>query len=99
MQGEDFKFVPYPASWFNAEHYFDDPAMWKCKPAENNGAASVFEMKTVLEAKEKAAVALKNQHATESPTGMVWDATEPMLKYRKLRIEIKKLSAKLSAKL
>ena len=99
MQGEDFKFVSYPASWFNAEHYFDDPAMWKCKPGENNGTATVFEMKTVLEAKEKAVQTLKNQHATETALGMEWDSDESMLAHKKLRIEIKQLAAKLSAKL
>lgn len=26
--GEDSKFTPYPATWFNAENYLDDPAMW-----------------------------------------------------------------------
>ena len=99
MQGEDFKFVPYPASWFNAEHYFDDPAMWKCKPADNNGAASVFEIKTVLEAKEKAIQTLKNQHATETALGMEWDSDESMLAHKQLRIEVKQLAAKLAAKL
>ena len=24
----DMKFVPHPASWFNGEEFFDDPAMW-----------------------------------------------------------------------
>ena len=99
MQGEDFKFVPYPANWYNAEHYFDDPAMWKCKPADNNGAASVFEIKTVLEAKEKAIQTLKNQHATETALGMEWDSDESMLAHKQLRIEVKQLAAKLAAKL
>ena len=25
---QDSQFTPYPATWFNAEHFFDDPAMW-----------------------------------------------------------------------
>ena len=28
IHSEDRKFVPYPATWFNAERYDDDPEEW-----------------------------------------------------------------------
>lgn len=29
-EGQDSQFTPYPASWFNAGHYDDDPKEWVC---------------------------------------------------------------------
>ena len=79
---------------------------WKMRLPEmndSNSAAgpkppSVFEMKTVLEAKEKAVQTLKNQHATETALGMEWDSDESMLRYKKLRVEIKQLAEKLAGR-
>lgn len=35
---EDPQFTAYPASWFNAGHYLDDPSQWaSMKPAGTNG--------------------------------------------------------------
>jgi hypothetical protein len=97
VQGEDMKFIPYPASWFNAEHFFDDPAMWTCKPGvAPNKPLSIFEMKTVLEAKQKSAQDLKNAFASEGPLSTDWNNDEAKEKFKALRREIADLTRKIA---
>lgn len=38
VQGQDFQFVPYPASWFNAERYNDDPETWATQNKKQTSA-------------------------------------------------------------
>ena len=79
---------------------------WKMRSQEYGGNGitagskppSVFEMKTVLDAKEKALQKLKNQHATETGLGVEWDTDESMLAHKKLQLEIKQLAEQLASK-
>lgn len=35
VASRDKKFIPYPASWFNAGHWEDDPTEWEVGKSEN----------------------------------------------------------------
>jgi hypothetical protein len=35
--GQNGKFTPYPATWFNQKRYLDDPDEWQTQGAQNNG--------------------------------------------------------------
>lgn len=53
---------------------------------------SVWELKSVIEAKEKIAKALKDRHTYEAAMGVEWDNEAKKAEYRKLRAEIKELN-------
>jgi uncharacterized protein YdaU (DUF1376 family) len=74
---------------------------------ENNGtkpngntarASSVFEMKTIMETKEKLAAALKNKFATEGPLSTDWSDQSKRAEWVKLRAEIKALQQQIGSK-
>lgn len=99
-QGEDDKFTPHPATWFNAERYNDKPETWKSSgPATNGKPPSIFELKTVLEAKQKSAQDLKNKFAAEGPLTTDWSNPEAKESYRVLRQEIKDLETTLAKRI
>ncbi len=98
VKEKDFQFVPYPATWFNGEHFFDDPAMWSMKPPVQNGTASVFELTKIIEAKKKLADDLRNRHATEGPLTTDWSSDEAKKNFSSLQRDIRELTGKISQK-
>jgi len=51
-KGQDRQFIPFPASWFNAGRYADDPETWVNKPnghrrPEANQTQEVIELRTI----------------------------------------------------
>jgi hypothetical protein len=62
-------------------------------------APSVFNLKTVMEQKQKLADQIRNEHATTDALSTTWDDQANREKYRALRGEIKELSQKLAGAL
>lgn len=97
---EDPQFTPHPATWFNQERFNDDPATWKAqapvKPSGNGKPMTIFELKTVIEAKQKRAQDLKNKFAAEGPLTTDWSNPEAKESHRVLRQEIKELETQLA---
>lgn len=69
------------------------------KPMDGNGAhpkaPTVFELKSIIEAKTKLADALKNKHATEGPLTTDWSDPKHRESHKLLRREIAGLTEKL----
>jgi uncharacterized protein YdaU (DUF1376 family) len=69
------------------------------KPNGNNHRLpSVFELKTIMEMKEKLAAALKNKFATEGPLSTEWSDQSKRSEWVKLRGEIKALQQQIGSK-
>lgn len=63
----------------------------------NGKAKSVFELKTVMEAKIAMAAEIKNRHCSEHGLGDTWGNKEKQAEYRKLKTEIKELQKQIGA--
>lgn len=63
----------------------------------NKKAKSVFELKTILEAKERQIQELRRVHCSEAAMGENWDSTESKTQFRQLRSEIKQLTAQIAS--
>jgi hypothetical protein len=80
-------------------------ANWKLNAysAQKNGTAvttpSVFNLKTVMEQKQKLADQLRNEHSTTDALSTTWDDPAYREQYRALRGEIKELQTKLAGAL
>lgn len=57
---------------------------------------SVYELRSILDAKEKIAAELKNRHSYESPFGLEWDDQIAKAEYMELRQGIRELTVKLA---
>lgn len=60
---------------------------------------TIYEIKTVIEAKQAEAIDLREQWANEDAFGYNWSNPEAKAKYRKLMLEVKDLRSKLGAAL
>lgn len=70
---------------------------WEERGAGNgNGAKSVFELKTVLQAKELLAGQIKDRYATSGALDTTWSDESKHEEWRKLRGEIKALQAQIA---
>lgn len=93
--------LPHPTTWFNQERFNDDPSTWVKGEIKTNGHApkppSLFDLRTVLTAKEKAAQDLKNRHCSEGPLADSWNSQEHKSRYFKLKKEISEINQKIGA--
>lgn len=58
---------------------------------------SLFDMKTIIAAKETQAQDLKNRHCSEGPINNTWNSEESRLKFKALRAEIKEMTGKIAS--
>lgn len=65
-------------------------------PTNGKPPVTVFHLKTVMEAKEKQASALKGKYSAEVASGVEWSDPEKRKEYAKLRGEIKELNNQLA---
>lgn len=75
--------------------YDDSPEL----SSNNHGQRplSLFDLKTIIAAKETQAQDLKNRHCSEGPINNTWNSEESRLKFKALRAEIKEMTGKIAA--
>lgn len=99
VKGTD-TFLPYPATWFNADRFNDDPSEWANRIKTNGHAPkplSLLDLRTVMEAKKVEAQDLKNRHCSEGPLSDDWDMPSNRSRYRQLQKEISEINQKIGA--
>ena len=71
---------------------------WRLRWAQSSSPKhhTVFELKTIIEAKQKIADGLKRSHSSEVAGGRQWDNNDKQADFRKLYREIKELTAQLA---
>lgn len=95
IRGGNKDFMPHPSTFYNQERFADDPETWKPRTRK----ASAFDLKLVLEAKEKLAAELRHKHAYDGPFGLTWDNQQAREQYRRLKAETRNLNNKLAGEL
>ena len=63
---------------------------------EARGKRTVFELKTIIEAKQKVANELQYRYANESATGLQWESSLHRAKHLQLKKQIKQLTEQLA---
>ena len=103
VQGEDLKFIPHPATFFNQERFNDDPDTWSnCN--SNSGApvkkgVSDAQKLMIMQDQQKQLkqemVTYRNRHLSQCAMTSVWDqGSKP--KYDEMAAMMKKLKEKIN---
>lgn len=87
-------------NWLNRidkpiEQPANQPAQQQSQPKAEK-ALTLWELKTILEAKSKQAEALKNKHSSQTAAGLEWNTVENRNIWLNLRKEIKSIESKIA---